>query len=347
MDKLITGRAYESLCGSEIAFSYAVEYICEHTQANHIANLKIAVVSDREVSGYYYSSFEKQFLDKGVTPVLVPVEAKNAGKCLSSVDKVYRYLIDFDFSSQDWIIGFGGGGVIDVAGFAASVFYGGINYMAVPTTLNAMTEGAIASMAFLNCASHKDVINTSFKPSVVICDPSFLSSVPQKTKSNGMAAVIRYAILADPALLDEVVDIKDFRLFLNKIYASRAKVEAIDPRLLALGTELGLAIEGYFRFMNYSEGEALALSLYSFVSDSGRKLLDPVYSKLKLPNRVEGVTKTMLIKTLREQLCQRYGEVATVVDLDEDKSGRFVVRSLEIDDCMKIFEKRINNIFEG
>lgn len=346
MDKLLTGRSYDSLCGNGIAFDYVAEFLYEHTNPDNIANVKVAVVSDREVSGYYFGQFEKQFLDRGIAPALIPVESRNAGKSLSSVEKIYRYLIDFNFSSNDWIIGLGGGGIIDIAGFACSIFYGGINFLAVPTTLHSMIECGSSRASFLNCASHKDVIRSGYLPEVVICDPSFIQTVPAKVKSNGYASIIKYAILAAPELLDECLDIKDYRVFLNGVFAAKTKAETVNPLLIEFGEELALAIEGYFRFMNYSEGEALALSIYSAVSSSGRKRLKPIYDMLHLPCVLGGVSKQMILKTLRDQIYRRYGKTVIMVDCDSNGVGQWVVKKLSIDDCMKIYDQRIDYICE-
>ena len=126
MDKLIIDRNYECFCGNGIAFDYAASYILEHTDKVGVNGLKIAVVSDRVVSGYYYNRFENQFILRGVKPVLVPVECQYSGKSISAVDSVYKYITDFDMGPGDWIIALGGGGILDVASFCAAVFCGGI-----------------------------------------------------------------------------------------------------------------------------------------------------------------------------------------------------------------------------
>ena len=92
MDILKADREYECFCGTGIAFDYAASYILERTSVSDIKKLKIAVVSDRIVSGYYYNKFENQFIMRDVKPFLIPVESVYAGKSISSVDTVYKYL---------------------------------------------------------------------------------------------------------------------------------------------------------------------------------------------------------------------------------------------------------------
>lgn len=347
MDILKSQREYECFCGSGIAFDYAASYILEHTTVKDVSKLKIAVVSDRMVSGYYYNRFENQFILRGIKPILIPVECQYSGKGFSAVDSVYKYLTDFDMGAGDWIIALGGGGILDVTSFCAAVFNGGINILAVPTTLEAMTEGAVSGKAMLNSTGHKDEISTKVSYNAVICDPTFLSTVPPKFKSNGYAAVIRYAILDDLSLLTDIVEPSNMREYLNRVYASRAKIEKIDPRLITLGDEIAGAIEGYFRFMNYSSGEALALSLLGAVDDKRREPLSRIYGALGLPVTLKDVSGKMIYKTLCDRLDKMSAGTVDIVDFDGASGGRWVIRNVDLDTAKQIFVKRIALISKG
>ena len=345
MDKLIIDRPYECFCGNGIAFDYAAAYILEHTDKEGLKGLKIAVVSDRVVSGYYYNRFENQFIERGVKPVLVPVECSDSGKNLSSVDSIYKYLTDFDFGSSDWIIAFGGGGIIDVTGFVASIFNNGINLMVVPTTLGAMCESSVASKALLNSGSHKDEIGIPFKPNVVIDDPTFLKTVPQKYKHNGYAPIIRYAMLDNTDLISDLDkgEPKDLREYLNKVFASRARIESVNPDLLNMGCEIAEAIESYFRFMNYTYGEALALSILASIDDKRRVPLRRIYESLGLPVRLEGVSGKTIVKTLTERLQRRRTNDIEMIVMDGD-SSRWLIREIPINQAITILARRVSAI---
>ena len=346
MDILKSQREYECFCGSGIAFDYAASYILEHTTVKDLSKLKIAVVSDRVVSGYYYNRFENQFILRDVKPILIPVECQYSGKSLSAVDSVYKYLTDFDMGAGDWLVALGGGGIQDVTAFSASVFNGGINILSVPTSLEAMTECAVSGKAMLNSAGHKDEICTRISYNAVICDPTFLSTVPAKFRSNGYATVIRYAILDDLSLLTDILEPSNMREYLNRVYASRARIEAIDHRLLTLGDEIAGAIEGYFRFMNYSSGEALALSLIGAVDDKRREPLAKIYSALGLPVKLKDVSGKMIYKTLCDRLDKMSVSSMDLVDFDGESGGRWVIRNVDIESAKEIFSKRIALISE-
>ncbi len=344
VDILKSDRKYKCYCGKGVAFDQAASYILEHTDVGAPEDLKVAVVSDRAVSGYYYNRFENQFIERGVKPVLIPLQNIDTGKRLSVVDEIVKYLSDFGFGPCDWLVALGGGGILDAAGFAAYVLDSGISFMAVPTTLNAMVEGSVTSRARLNVSGHKDELSVPFEPDIVLADPTFLETVPAKIKTNGYAPIIRYAILDEPSLILDLESPKDLREYLGRVYESRQRIERSDSRLLTLGDELANAIESYFRFMNYTEGEALALSLLSCVDGRRAEALKKIYRVLGLPVKLTGVSEKMIYKTLKERIVKEGKKDIILVDLLNSDKGRWVVRTLSSEEALSILQSRLRMI---
>lgn len=350
MDILSTDKPYNCYCGTGEAMKFVSALIFDGRRMVDPDTVKIAIVTDRIVSGYYYNKFEEQFLSRGVKPVLIPVECSDGNKGLSQAESVYEFLVDFRFGSNDWIIALGGGSIIDVAGFCASVFDGGINLIAVPTTPSSMYDSAVADKVFLNSKRFKNAISAPFTPIAAVIDPSFLDTVPDKIKHNGYADIIRLGVLADLKLLMELVSKKNNREFLNHIYAIRNNVSHASPKLLTLGDEIASAIEGYFRFMNYSEGEALALSLYSCIDSNSRIPLAKIYEVLGLPTRLEGVSTKSIMKILSENISRNSGEMIELVDMSNEENKRWLVKKVTSAEALQILSKRLQVIdpdFEG
>ena len=343
MDRLSFNSNSEFYCGLDIAYDFVGTYIKERLGDRDIKDCRILVVSDRNVGGYFYSGFEKQFLDLGVRPELTIVDSGNMYKNLDAVAEVVRSFVDFGFASGDWVIAFGGGGILDITGFACSIYNSELNLIAVPTTMNAMVEGSVNGSSLVNAGSHKNVLSSPMSIKAVFADPFFLKTVPDKVKSNGYAAVIRYSVLADPNLMPRISEDTELRVFLEDVYKTRDKVEKLNPVLLTLGNEIADAIEGYFRFMNYSEGEALALSIYSAVPKSMREKLVEIYTKLKLPYQLTGVSGKMIMKNLTDNLKRMHKDDISIVDL-ETGGKSWIVRQVPLSEACEILEKRIGVI---
>ncbi|MBO4408217.1 MAG: iron-containing alcohol dehydrogenase [Clostridiales bacterium] len=348
MDRLKANRPYDCFCGMGISLDFACSYILENSNivppSADASSVKVLIVSDRVVSGYYYSRFENQFTVRGIKPNLIVVEGGEGEKNLSNVNEILRYLVDFEFGSKDWIISLGGGGITDLAGFAAAVYSGRSNLMVIPTTLDSMVEGAVAREAGINIGKYKNMAKIPFAPKVVLADPVYLDSVPAKIRSNGYAAVLRAALLRDPDLLKDLRSPENLREYLDKIYEATYDIELKNPLLLTIGNDIADAIEGYFRFMNYSQGEALALSLLSAVPEAARNALKSKYTELGLPSVLVDVNPSMIIKTIRDNLMRSGKDVFKVVDYD---AGKWVIRELSLEETMMLYDGRIKYISEG
>ena len=355
MDRLDCNRSYDCFTGSGIAEEFVAGFILEQYDNRDLGKdeIKVAIISDRQVSGYYYNAFEKQFVIRGVKTHLITIDEGEVNKNLSQVNEVIKELTEFGLNSNDWIIAFGGGTVLDIAAFASALYTGKARYLAVPTTLSAMAETCCSDRAFLNSGSRKNTASVKISQTAVFVDPKFLSTVPQKYIPNGYAQIVRYALLADFGLLTELItlsdsSLSDIRVFLNRVYAARTAIDRKNPVLLTMGNELSEAIEGYFRFMNYSEGEALALSLFATVPDKARTALSAVYIKLNLPTELKGVSFNAIMNSLKDSYRKGSSSDRPLVCYEEkDGKGSWAIRNPSADEALEILEDRLKKITAG
>lgn len=352
MDRLDCNRSYDCFTGSGIAEEYVAGYILEQYDNKDLGdgNIKVAIISDRQVSGYYYNAFENQFVVRNIKTSLITIEEGEQNKNLSQVNNVIKELTDFGLNANDWIIALGGGAVHDIAAFAAAVYTGRSRYIAVPTTLSSMSETCCSDRAFLNSGSRKNTASAYVSQTAVFIDPKFLSTVPKKYIPNGYAQIIRYALLSDFGLLTELIGISDstlsdIRVFLNRVYAARAAIDRKNPTLLTLGNELSEAIEGYFRFMNYSEGEALALSLFATVPDDARAALSALYIKLNLPTELKGVSFNAIMNSLKDSYLKGSSSDKPLVCYEKkDGKGSWAILNPSMEEALSILEERLKKI---
>jgi len=342
LDKVNANRNYDCYSGKEVSFDFACNYILENSEDAEGDMPRVAVVSDRAVAGYYYNRFENQFILHDMKPSLVMINPQDTGKTLKSVSEITAHLTEFDFGSGDWIVALGGGSVHDCAGFAHSMYMEGtLNFLSVPTTLNAAADSAVSRNCYLNVGLHKSMLVAEFSPTAVLLDPEYLETVPSKFKSNGYAKIMRLAVLGDTSLLTELKAGPDMRVFLEHVYKVRSDIEKKNPLLLTLGSEIAGSLETYFRFMNFSEGDALALSIYAAAPKEARNALSSVYSDFNLPTVLSGVTGKMVMKTLTENIKAKGRRPLNVVDYE---TGRWVIKNLTAEEALKVFEERIKAI---
>ncbi|MEU7722208.1 sedoheptulose 7-phosphate cyclase [Streptomyces tibetensis] len=100
------------------------------------------------------------------------------------------------------IVAIGGGVVLDVAGFAASLYRRGVPYIRVPTTLLGQIDAGIGVKTGVNHGTHKNRLGTYYAPETALIDPEFLTTVEPRHIVNGLAEIIKMALVKDAVLFE-------------------------------------------------------------------------------------------------------------------------------------------------
>jgi len=136
---------------------------------------------------------------------MVPVETAERAKNSDTVARIVREFDKFGLSRRrDAVVAIGGGVLTDVVGFAASIYRRGVPYVRVPTTLLGMVDAAVGVKTGINFGGRKNRLGTYFAATDTIVDPAFLTTLPDRQIANGMAEVIKIALVKDGSLFDRV-----------------------------------------------------------------------------------------------------------------------------------------------
>ncbi len=156
---------------------------------------KIALIFDKNVPKKYKFHLQKKLKNYNLlTLTFVPSEKT---KSIKSVNFFLEKLLDKNFNRSDLIISVGGGITGDTLGFVASVYKRGINFINIPTTLLAQVDSAIGGKTGVNSSQGKNLIGTFYQPKLVICDTSFLDSLPRREMVCGYAEILKHGIIKD------------------------------------------------------------------------------------------------------------------------------------------------------
>jgi 3-dehydroquinate synthase len=171
-----------------------------------------------------------------------------------------------------------------MAGFAAATWLRGIAVVQVPTTLLAMVDAAIGGKTGVNHPGGKNLIGAFHQPKLVLIDPRVLATLPEREFRAGMAEVIKYAVIGDDQLFNELEEaaVRDPRgalasreaigpellqRLLERSAAAKARVVAADERegglraILNYGHTLGHAVENLSGYGTWLHGEAVGLGM--------------------------------------------------------------------------------------
>ena len=121
-------------------------------------------------------------------------------KAIEAVLEVCRFAQEFKLDRRSVLVAFGGGVCSDVVGFAASMIRRGIAHIRVPTTLVGQIDAGIGLKTGVNFRAGKNHLGSFHPPERVLIDPAFLGTLPARELRQGLAEMVKIALVRDPAL---------------------------------------------------------------------------------------------------------------------------------------------------
>ncbi|MFI0348337.1 MAG: 3-dehydroquinate synthase [Chthoniobacterales bacterium] len=258
----LTHNSYDVVIAKNILSSTGNE------AAKLISPGRCTIVTDSNVGPLHAETLMSSLRAASFDPILITVPAGENSKSLAQAEAIGDQMINAKLDRHSSLFALGGGVIGDLAGFVASIFYRGIPFVQIPTTLLAQADSSIGGKTSVNSSLGKNLLGTFYQPSLVITDPALLSTLPKKTFYDGFAEMIKHAIIADREMLkllpmDQNEDLSN--LIAHNV-AIKASIVAEDEReisgrraLLNFGHTIGHAIEAAGNYEIFSHGEAIAL----------------------------------------------------------------------------------------
>lgn len=199
-------------------------------------------------------------------------------KTPASIQKIYDAALAHRLERSSTIVALGGGVIGDMAGFAAATWLRGIAFVQVPTSLLAMVDAAIGGKTGVNHPQGKNLIGAFHQPRLVLIDPQVLSTLPPREFRAGMAEVIKYGVIWDAELFNQLEATKRLdqqrylpeallQDILTRSCQAKAHVVSKDEKeaglraILNYGHTIGHAVESLtgYRLINHGEGVAIGM----------------------------------------------------------------------------------------
>ncbi len=231
---------------------------------SYISGPNVMILTDSNIFGYYRALIEdKKYL------VLPPGEQT---KSLATAEKVIDKMSEMGCSRETLLIGFGGGVICDLTGFVAATFKRGIEHGFIATSIIAQADAALGGKNAVNISRKKNLMGTFKMPKFVLCPINLLKTLPADEKINGMAEVIKTALIGSKQLLEELGNPpenwqKNYSFLFKTIQkcgiikmgiVERDPFDRGERRILNFGHTLGHAIETVY---GLKHGYAVALGM--------------------------------------------------------------------------------------
>lgn len=238
-------------------------------------------------------------------------------KTMTTIEDLATRLVARGADRRSLIVAFGGGVVGDVAGFLASIYMRGLDFVQVPTTLLAQVDAAIGGKTGVDLRAGKNLLGSFHQPRRVLIDPAVLATLPEREYRAGLYEALKCGVIRNPKIFDfmekerEAVlrrDAAALEWLIAECVAVKAAVVAADEhesglrRILNFGHTIGHALESETSYKQYLHGEAVAwgmvaasmigVGLQKTDAETARRIISAVLAYAPLP-RVKARSKSI------------------------------------------------------
>jgi len=243
------------------------------------------LITDANVYALHGQRVADIFKKMGLSLEEVVIPAGERSKSMATAVALAEELLQRGADRSSGLIALGGGVVGDLTGFVASIFMRGLPCIHLPTTLLAQVDSSIGGKTGVDFPAAKNMLGTFHQPKAVFIDLSFLRTLPGDEFKNGLAEIVKCAVIDDPGLL-ELLEEKAALLtpdgepdalvpIVTRTFEIKKKIVEIDEqehglrRILNFGHTMGHAIEAEADYA-IPHGEAVSIGMAAALALSER-----------------------------------------------------------------------------
>ena len=239
-------------------------------QTNNYSTIFILV--DENTLEHCYPRFIQNLKTDKLIEV-IEIESGEINKNLETCIGVWNAITELGGDRKSILITLGGGVITDLGGFVASCFKRGIDFVNIPTTLLSMVDASVGGKTGVDLGVLKNQIGLFANPKMVIVDDTYLSTLSQREIKSGTAEIIKYGLIYDIKLFNQIKDNKflDISSLIFRSVEIKNEVVLKDPKeknirkILNFGHTLGHAIESFYLESedkkSLTHGEAIAIGM--------------------------------------------------------------------------------------
>lgn len=256
--------------------------------------------STREIVIITDDNIPKQYIQT-ISPLLgnpftLFVPEGEGSKSMETAQILINKMIENGITRNCLIIALGGGVIGDLAGFIASIYMRGVDFIQIPTTLLSQIDSSVGGKVGVNSKYMKNAIGSFKQPSLVLIDSTTLQTLPKNQINSGIAEMIKYGLIASKSLFEDLLT-KDIFLdidnYISQCVSIKKEFVVVDEydsgmrQILNYGHTIGHAIEQYSNY-KLLHGEAIAIGMVKMsIGMSHFDKLIKILNKYNLPIQYE------------------------------------------------------------
>jgi 3-dehydroquinate synthase len=157
-------------------------------------------LSDR-IESYFETHSEQLQL---VCPPVVIEGGERTKNSYFHVSEIHSHLDRYHIDRHSYVIGVGGGALLDVVGLAAATAHRGVRHVRIPTTTLSQADSGVGVKNGINAFGKKNFIGTFAPPHAVINDFQLLTSLSPRDKRAGYVEAVKVALIRDKEFFERI-----------------------------------------------------------------------------------------------------------------------------------------------
>jgi 3-dehydroquinate synthase len=155
----------------------------------------------RRIEAYFETHSEELHL---VCPPIIIEGGERTKNSYFHVSEIHSHLDRYHIDRHSYVIGVGGGALLDVVGLAAATAHRGVRHIRIPTTTLSQADSGVGVKNGINAFGKKNFIGTFAPPFAVINDFQLLASLSPRDKRAGYIEAVKVALIRDREFFESI-----------------------------------------------------------------------------------------------------------------------------------------------
>tara|TARA_B100001113_G_scaffold190504_1_gene156092 strand:- start:17339 stop:18469 length:1131 start_codon:yes stop_codon:yes gene_type:complete len=229
---------------------------------------KIFIIFDRSLSNSWVKHISEIIKKSKSELHFIPLRGIENVKSLREVEKLLYFLEESGCSKNDFIVSIGGGTILDLSAFVASIYMRGVELMMIPTTLMGQADASSAGKTCINGKQTKNLVGSLYMPLYVYNNIQILKTADRYSRRQGLSEIFKYGLLGSKKLIKYLEQysrdsLENDTLLLKILIETikvRIKLRKIDPLVSNLGHTFGHAFESESKNL-VAHGDAISVGI--------------------------------------------------------------------------------------
>lgn len=281
--------------------------------------------------------------------------------------KILKKAEEIGLTRKDAIIALGGGVIGDIAGFAASTYMRGVDFIQIPTTLLSMVDSSVGGKTAIDMASAKNIVGTFYQPKQVFININFLKTLDKRQYLAGIGEVLKYAFIEENCgykhplfffeyltlccekLLEKeamtLMRVIEYCLLLKISVVNQDEKESSLRKILNLGHTIGHALESRGKYNTYLHGEAVIQGLFFIFNYAYKKnLITYSYYRLSIEllekygfrNKIQSLDSNKLLDFIKKDKKALRDRISFIVPYEKKKVKEIFLTFAETQSALEV-----------